>query len=95
MSTYALNGQPDAVKQRRLLNRLVKDLVAFTGTAITDLTRKPKAPRCQRKRRLLYRRANDLTEADLDALIGEIGFDRLWRALDRYASPSLPLVAAE
>jgi hypothetical protein len=88
----SLNGQHDTVKQKRLLNRLVRDLVAFTGTAITDFTSKP--PRKARdpnksKRRLLYRRAADLSDADLNALIVEIGFDRMWSALDRYTQPQL------
>jgi hypothetical protein len=88
------NGQvPDAIKQRRLLNKLVKDLVAFTGTALTDIASKPKAPRCQRKQRLLYRKASNLTEADLDVLVAEIGPERLWRALDRYTQPHFSFAA--
>jgi hypothetical protein len=85
---------PDAIKQRRLLNKLVKDLVAFTGTALTDIANKPRKAPSQRKcSRLLYRRAGELTESDLDALIVEIGLDRLWRALDRATQPQLPQAA--
>jgi hypothetical protein len=99
MEPRSVSGTPqparqvlDLVKQRRLLNKLMKDLIAFTGTAITDIASRPKAPRCQRKHRLLYRRATDLPEADLDVLIVEIGPDRLWWALDRYTQrePQLP-----
>jgi|SRR5262245_51199296 len=78
---------PDAVKQRRLLNKLVKDFVAFTGTALTDLASKPRKAAQPKRRRLLYRRASGLTDAELDALIVEVGFDRLWRALDRCTQP--------
>jgi hypothetical protein len=94
--TPSNGGQvPDAVKQRRVLNKLVKSFVAYSGVALADIASKPKAARCQRKRRLLYRQPSNLTEADLNALIAEIGFDRLWRALDRCTQPELPMMAAE
>jgi hypothetical protein len=81
-----------APDQRRALRRLIRDLVAVTGVAVTELsTRK----RPQRKRRLLFRRADSLTDADLDALVGEIGIDRWWVAAERATQPRLPLVAAE
>jgi hypothetical protein len=71
---------------------LVKDLVAFAGTAITDVTVKQQRKAAQPgRRRLLYRR--ELSEADLDRLVAEIGFDRLWRAVDRATQPELRLAA--
>jgi len=93
-----INGQPGAVKQRRLLNKLICNLVAYTGGELADIAskqRRSRDPNKPSKRRLLYRRAADLTDADLEVLVVTIGFDRLWRALDRHASPRLPLVAAE
>jgi hypothetical protein len=42
-----------------------------------------------RRRRLLYRQ--NLSDSDLDALVVEIGADRLVHALDRYTRPELPL----
>jgi len=83
--TVLLNGQLDAVKQRRLLNRLVRDLVAFTGTAITDIAAKPKAPRRQ-KNRLTYRK--NLTDGELDALVAQIGLGRWWSAFERATRPA-------
>jgi hypothetical protein len=82
-------------KQRRALRKLLRDLVAFTGTAINDLAATPrKAPQSKRQR-LLYRRADTLSDTDLDTLVTEIGAARLMATLDRWTQPSMFSVAAE
>jgi hypothetical protein len=90
-----VTGQSESVKQRRALRKLLRDLVAFTGTAINDLAATPRKASQPKRQRLLYRRADSLTDADLDALVGEIGIDRWWAAAERVTQPQLPLVAAE
>jgi hypothetical protein len=96
MSVAEINGGHAAVKQRRALRRLLNDLITFTGTAVADLASKPrKATRQPNRRRLLYRRADTFTDADLDALVAEIGIDRIWRAVEKLTQPQLPLQAAE
>ena len=91
----AVSGQADSVKQRRALRKLICDLVAFTGTAINDLAATPRKAPQRKRQRLLYRRADSLTNADLDALVGAIGIDRWWAAAERATQPQLPLIAAE
>jgi hypothetical protein len=95
----ATNGQEPAggktEQQRRALRRLLRDLVAFTGTAVNDLAAAPRKAPQQKRPRLLYRRANTLTDADLDVLVADIGVDRWWAAAERATQPQLPLVAAE
>ena len=98
------NGQAPAGKtvktattqQKRALRKLLRDLVAFTGSAINELSaatpRKAPQPKGQR---LLYRRTDSLTNADLDRLVAEIGIDRWWAAAERATQPQLPLVAAK
>jgi hypothetical protein len=88
-------GQADSVKQRRALRKLICDLVAFTGTAINDLAAAPRKAPQPKQRRLLYRRASTLTDADLDVLVADIGIDRWWAAAERATQPRLPLRAAE
>ena len=90
------SGQADSAKQRRALRKLIRDLVAFTGTALNDLAATPrnKTPRRNRER-LLYRNANSLTDTDIDRLVAEIGIDRWWAAADRATKPQLPLFAAK
>ena len=98
-SAPGLNGQAaPTTQQRRALRKLLRDLVCFTGPAINDLAATPrrKAPQPQQsKRRLLYRRADTLTDADLDRLLAdEIGFDRWWAAAERATQPPLPFAEA-
>jgi hypothetical protein len=91
-----VTGQADSVKQRRrALRKLLRDLVAFTGTAINDLAATPRKAPQPKRQRLLYRRADSLNDADPDALVGEIGIGRWWAAAERATQPKLPLVAAE
>ena len=81
----AVNGQ-----QKRALRKLLRDLVAFTGTAINDLAATPRKAPQPKRQRLLYRHADSLTDADLDRLVAELGVERVMRALDRLTQPSLP-----
>jgi hypothetical protein len=70
-------------------------LVAFTGTAINDIAATPrKAPQHKRKR-LLYRRADTLSDNEVKRIVAELGPERVMCALDRITQPQLPLVAAE
>jgi hypothetical protein len=81
--------QAATAKQRRAL----RDLVTFTGVAINDLAVAPRKAPQPKRQRLLYRRADTLTDADLDALVAEIGIERWWSAAERITSPRLPLQA--
>jgi hypothetical protein len=90
------NGQAPAGKtvtgqQRRALRKLIRDLVA----AINDLAATPRKAPQRKRQRLLYRRADSLTDADLDRLVAEIGIEHVLRVLDRLTQPQLPLQAAE
>jgi hypothetical protein len=79
--------------QQRILRRLLRDLVAFTGTAITA-SKPRKAP--QRKReRLLYRQAATYADGEIEKIVVELGPERVLAALDRVTQPQLPLAAAE
>ena len=89
-----VNGQAEK-QRRRALRKLLRDLVAFTGTAINDLAATPRKTPQRNRERLLYRNANSLTDTDIDRLVREIGAARLMVALDRHTSPELPLQAAE
>lgn len=99
-TSTASSGQAPAPsvtgQQRRALRKLLRDLVVFTGTAINDLAAAPhKAPQRKSPPRLLYRRAATLADSDLDAIVADIGIDRMWAAVERATQPRLPLVAAE
>ena len=83
--SITVNGQ-----QKRALRKLLRDLVAFTGTAINDLAATPRKAPQPKRQRLLYRHADSLTDADLDRLVAELGVERVMRALDRLTQPSLP-----
>ena len=79
----------------RALRKLLRDLVVFAGTSINDLASTPRRKPSQTKRqRLLYRRADSLTDADLDRLVANIGVERIWRAVDRLTQPPLPFMTA-
>jgi hypothetical protein len=84
-----------APNQRRVLRKLLRDLIAFTGSAVTELAVAPRKAPQPKRRRLLYRRADSLSDADLDVLVREIGVERWWAALERATQPRLPLIAAE
>jgi len=81
--------------QKRALRKLLRDLVAFTGSAITELAPAPrKAPqhKCQR---LLYRRPNTLTDDEVKSIVVELGPACVLHAVDKLTQPQLPLQAAE
>ena len=78
-------------QQRRALRKLLRDLVAFTGTAINDLAAAPR----EAPQRLLYRRADTLTDNEVKSIVVELGPERVLRVVDKLTSPELPLVAAE
>ena len=87
---------PTTNQQRRALAKLLRDLVAFTGTAINDLSVVPRKASRPNQRRLLYRRPDKLTDTDLDRLVVEIGIDRWCAAADRVTSPEHSfMIAAE
>jgi hypothetical protein len=81
-------ASPDPVKQSRVLKRLFRDLVAFTGCAAAELASKPRKVRQPKRRRVLYGRG-DLSDADLLQLINEIGAERILKALDALTQPQL------
>lgn len=88
-----VTGQADSVKQRRALRKLFRDLVAFTGTAINDLTATPRKAPQRNRQRLLYRRADTLSDDEVKSIVAAIGPERIWRAVDKLTAPQL--VAAE
>jgi hypothetical protein len=83
-----------AKQQRRVVRRLLRDLVALAGPVVNDdlAGRSRKAPQ-RRPQRVLFRRADSLTDADLDRLIREIGAGRLMAALDRWTQPRFTVAA--
>jgi hypothetical protein len=86
-------GQADQVKSKRL-RRLARNLITFSRAAASELAPK-RCSTAQPKRRLLYRRADNLTNSDLDRLVVEVGIGRWRAAAERYTHPQLPLQAAE
>ena len=82
-------------QQRRALHKLLRDLVAFTGTAITEIASKPRKTPQRKRERLLYRRAGTLTDEEIKRVVVELGCERVLRAVDKLTSPELPLQAAE
>jgi hypothetical protein len=82
-------------QQRRSLRKLIRGVLTVTGIAPNDLTATPRKAPQRNRDRLLYRRADRLTDKDLDALVREIGAARLMSALDRWTQPSMFSVAAE
>ena len=69
-------------------------VVTFAGTAVNDLAATPRKAPQPKRQRLLYRRADSLTDADLDRLVAELGVERVMRVLDRLTQPSLPFAVA-
>jgi len=83
---------PVTTQQKRALRRLLRDLVA----AVNDLPATPtKASSLRKCPRLLYRRADTLTDDEVKSIVAEIGVERIWRIVDKLTAPELPLVAAE
>jgi hypothetical protein len=70
-----------AKQQRRVVRRLLRDLVALLAATPRS------APRRTQQTRVLFRRADRLSDADVDRLIREVGAGRLMAALDRWTQP--------
>jgi hypothetical protein len=89
-TTKTVSADP-AKQQRRVVRRLMRDLVALTGPVLNnDLAgRSRKPPR--RSDRVLFRK--NLTDADLDRLVREIGAARLMEAVDRWTAPQFAIAA--
>jgi hypothetical protein len=97
---FPIDGQVPATKavsgqQRRALRKLLRDLIVFTGVAAADVAVAPRKVPQRKRHRLLYGRADTLSDTDLDRLVAEIGIGRWWAAAERATQPQLPLVAAE
>ena len=82
-------------QQRRALRKLIRDLVAFTGTAINDFAAMPRKAPQRKRQRLLYRRADTLSDDEVTRLVIELDPERILRVVDRLTQPQLPLIAAE
>ena len=82
-------------QQRRALRKLIRDLVAFTGTAINDFAAMPRKAPQRKRQRLLYRRADTLSDDEVKSIVVELGPERVLRVVDKLTQPQLPLVAAE
>jgi hypothetical protein len=80
-------------QQRRALRKLLRDLVAFTGTAINDLAAAPRKTPQRKRQRLLYRRADTLSDDEVKSIVVELGPERVLRVVDKLTSLELPLVA--
>jgi hypothetical protein len=88
-------GETVTRQQKRALRKLLRDLVAFTGTAITDLAATPRKSPQRKRQRLLYRRADTLSDDEVKNIVAEVGIERCWRAVEKITQPELPMVAAE
>jgi hypothetical protein len=88
-------GKTVTGQQRRALRKLLRDLVAFTGTAINELAAAPRKAPQRKRQRLLYRRADTLSDDEVKSIVVELGSERVLRVVDKLTSPELPLVAAE
>jgi len=86
---------PVTAQQRRALRKLLRDLVAFTGTAINDLAVAPRKAPQHKRQRLLYRRADTLSDDEVKSIVVELGPERVPHVVDKLTSPELPLQAAE
>src|SRR5262249_55492659 len=82
-------------QQSRAVRKLIRDLIAFTGTAISELAASPRKAPQHKRPRLLYRRADTLSDDEVKSIVVELGPDRVLSALDRATQPQLPLQAAE
>src|SRR5262249_50232086 len=86
--TSAADTREASKRRRRLVRKLLGDLAAFTCVAVGELAATPpKAPR-RRSNRVLFRRADTLTDIDLDQLVAEIGLSRWWSAFERATKPT-------
>jgi hypothetical protein len=78
--------------QQRIARRVIKDLAAFAGIAALQLAATPRKPR-RHVDRVLFRRPENLTDADIDSLVLQVGVDRCWAAVERATSPRCEVTA--
>jgi len=71
--------------RQRLARKLVRDLVTFAGITTGELVADGHAKPRRRSRRVLFRK--ELSDGDVDAVVSQIGAERLWSALDRVTQP--------
>jgi hypothetical protein len=90
-----VTGQGDPAKQRRALRKLIRDLVAFTGCSVAAFAATPRRAPQSKRQRVLYRRADTLTDDEVRRIVVELGPNRVLRVVDRLTQPPLPLQAAE
>jgi len=95
LPTSAANPVPTAGAQTNGQTPAESRVIRRAACRLRHLARELSPPRRYQccKRRLLYRQ--NLNDSDIDAVVIEIGFDRVMRALDRLTQPQLPLVTAE
>jgi hypothetical protein len=103
------NGRTPAgnTVKARVARKLLGELAfALTGTSATELMKPPRGAKGLKAAhdRLLFRRADSLTDADIRKIVAEIGTDRVHAAViavscgwefDSPGQPQLPLAAAE
>jgi hypothetical protein len=82
-------GQTDSVKQRRALRKLLRDLVAFAGVAAVNLASAPRKTPQRNRERLLYRRADTLSDDEVKSIVVALGPERVLRAVDKLTAPEL------
>jgi hypothetical protein len=82
-------GEIVTAQQWRALRILLRGLVAF----INDLAPSPRKAPQRKRQRLLYRRADTLSDDEVRSIVLELGAERVLHVVDKLTSPQL--VAAE
>ncbi len=82
-------------QQKRALRKLLRHLIVFTGVAAADVAVAPRKVPQRKLHRLLYRRADTLSDDEVTRLVIELDPERILRVVDRLTQPQLPLIAAE
>jgi hypothetical protein len=99
VSSATRTAETVPISQRRVLRRLLRDLVAFTGTAITDVAATLRKASRRTQHRLLYHRAGTFTHDEVRRVVLELGPARVLRVIDELTQPQqqpqLPFEAAE
>jgi hypothetical protein len=70
-------------QQKRVLRRLLRDLEA----AINELAVAPRKAPPRKRSRLLYRRANTLTDAEVGSIVVELDPERVLHIVDKLTAP--------
>ena len=68
--------------QKRALRKLLRDLIVFTGVAAADVAVAPRKVPQRKRHRLLYGRADTLSEDEVTRLVIELGPERVLRVVD-------------